>query len=47
MSFDYQRPAPRSSRSGLTILLLLGLLGVLVWRFWPHRDSGVDPTAIS
>src|SRR5262245_28620034 len=42
----YQRPPRRSPAAVLWPLVLLVIAGLfLVWRFWPHDGSGLNPQA--
>jgi S1-C subfamily serine protease len=49
MATDYhQRPPHRSPASTFwPLLLLLALAALLVWRYWPHGSSGLEPNAQS
>src|SRR5262245_38798943 len=44
----YQPPPPRPSRISylLPFLLLLVLVPLLLWRFWPHRDGTADAPVV-
>jgi S1-C subfamily serine protease len=43
--YDPRPPRPHRSSFLVPVLLLLALGAVLLWRFWPRPDAGLDPSA--